>query len=280
MYIDIIKAVADETRFRILRVLLAAEAALCVAEIVDTVRRPQYAVSRALGILSQAGLVEERQRGKLRLYSPVPGAYNDLVFNLLTAVPENENAWPYDLERLRWRLDLREDGECVVTYTAGYTPAEYKNEEERVTEDEKRKVLFICVHNTARSQMAEAYLHHFGGDILEAESAGLTPGELNRHVVRVMEEDGFDISHKVPQSVFDLYKAGRTYTYVVTVCSREAEEGCPVFPGPVRRLSWPFADPSSFSGSDEEILHQTREVRDQIRERVREFVESYRAGTN
>ena len=92
-----------------------------------------------------------------------------------------------------------------------------------------------------------------------------------------MADDGIDISHKVPQSVFDLYRAGKTYAYVITVCSREAEENCPVFPGPVRRLSWPFPDPSQFTGTDEEILQRTIEVRNVIREEVKQFVEHYRA---
>jgi len=310
--IELFQTLGDETRYRIIRVLLAAETPLCVAEIVDIVRKPQYAVSRALRRLAETGLVTETQEGKLRFYAPVPvteagvgappkvaapvpvaapgqttepGAATDRVttapalqaiFDLVKADKTTEERWPHDLDRLRWRLELREGGSCVVTYTAGYVPEEYKTREDRMEHDEKRKVLFICVHNTARSQIAEAYLRQLGGDIFEVESAGLTPGTLNPYVVRVLAEEGFDISRKVPQSVFDLYKAGKTYTYVVTVCSREAEEGCPVFPGPVRRLNWPFPDPSRFTGTEEEILEQTRAVRDEIKGKVREFVETYR----
>ncbi|MFP4153674.1 MAG: metalloregulator ArsR/SmtB family transcription factor [Alkalispirochaeta sp.] len=276
--IDLFQALGDETRYRIVRVLLAAETPLCVAEIVDIVRKPQYAVSRALRRLAATGLVTETQEGKLRFYTPlpVPGAPLQGIFGLIVTDESAQERWPHDLDRLRWRLELRENGKCVVTYTAGYVPEEYKTQEDPMDTEEKRKVLFICVHNTARSQMAEAYLRQFGGDIFDVESAGLTPGTLNPYVVRVLAEDGFDISHKTPQSVFDLYKAGNTYTYVVTVCSREAEEGCPVFPGPVRRLNWPFPDPSRFTGTEEEIIDQTRGVRDQIKEKVREFVEIYR----
>jgi arsenate reductase (thioredoxin) len=130
-------------------------------------------------------------------------------------------------------------------------------------------VLFLCVHNSARSQMAEAYLRRFGGDLFEPESAGLEPGTLNPYVVRALREDGIDISSHETRSVFDLYKAGRTYRYVITVCSREAADRCPIFPGQTVRLHWPFADPSAFKGSDEQIMAQVREVRDAIRERVR-----------
>lgn len=276
-YVKKIKAIADETRFRLLRVLLEAGTPLCVAELTDIIRKPQYAVSRALGQLADAALVEETRRGKLRFYRPHQEPFNHRLFDMVTSVPADDSLWLYDQDRLRWRLDLRNAGECVITYTSGYAPEEYKKEKEvEMYPQEKRKVLFICVHNTARSQMAEAYLREFAGDLFDVESAGLTPGKLNPYVVEAMQRDGIDISHKVPQSVFDLYKAGRTYTYVITVCSREAEEGCPVFPGPVRRLSWPFPDPSRFEGSEEEILKRTIEVRNVIKEEVRQFVEHYR----
>lgn len=137
-------------------------------------------------------------------------------------------------------------------------------------------VLFVCVHNSARSQMAEAYLKQFGGDRFEVESAGLEPGTLNPYVVEVLAEDGIDISGKKTQDVFDLFRAGKTYRFVITVCSREAEERCPIFPGAVVRYNWPFDDPARFQGSSEEILERTRLVRDAIKERVREFVDTVR----
>jgi arsenate reductase (thioredoxin) len=135
------------------------------------------------------------------------------------------------------------------------------------------RVLFLCVHNSARSQMAEAYLKVFGGAEVEVESAGLEPGKLNPFVVRVLQEDGIDISFHGTQSVFDLHKAGRAYDYVVTVCSKEAAERCPIFPGAAKKLHWPFADPSTFRGTDEQVMAGVREVRDAIRGKVRQFAE-------
>ena len=140
------------------------------------------------------------------------------------------------------------------------------------------RILCLCVHNSARSQMAEAYLRRFGGDLFDVESAGLEPGALNPYVVRVLQEEGIDISGRKTQDVFDLFKAGRTYRYVITVCSKEASERCPIFPGRVERLHWPFADPSGFRGTDEQIMAQVREVRDAISERVKAFVAQVRAG--
>ncbi|MGA2479691.1 MAG: arsenate reductase ArsC [Spirochaetia bacterium] len=133
-------------------------------------------------------------------------------------------------------------------------------------------VLCLCVHNSARSQMAEAYLRLLGGDLFEVESAGLEPGSLNPFVVRALKEEGIDISGKKTQDVFALYKAGRTYRYVITVCSREAAERCPVFPGRSEKLHWPFPDPSTFTGTDEQVLAAVRALRDEIREKVRQFV--------
>jgi len=138
-------------------------------------------------------------------------------------------------------------------------------------------ILCLCVHNSARSQMAEAYIRQLGGDLFDVESAGLEPGKLNPYVVRALKEEGIDISGKKTQDVFDLFKAGRTYRYVITVCSKEAADRCPIFPGRVERLHWPFADPSTFRGTDDEVMVQVREVRDAIREKVTEFLAEVRA---
>jgi arsenate reductase len=132
----------------------------------------------------------------------------------------------------------------------------------------RKRVLFICIHNAARSQMAEAWLNHLGGDRFAAESAGIEPGTLNPLVVQAMHEVGIDLSGKRTKSVFDLFKAGRRYDYVITVCDPEAAERCPVFPGMTQRLHWGFPDPSRFQGSEAERLAQTRLVRDAIRQAV------------
>ena len=132
----------------------------------------------------------------------------------------------------------------------------------------KDKVLFVCVHNSARSQMAEALLKEMAGDRFEAESAGLEPGQLNPLAVEVMKEIGIDISRNQTKSAFDLFKEGRLYTHVITVCDETSAEKCPFFPGITTRLHWSFTDPSSFTGTWEEKLEKTREVREAIREKI------------
>jgi len=120
--------------------------------------------------------------------------------------------------------------------------------------------------------MAEAFLNNRGAGHFEAESAGLEPGKLNPNVVGVMKEAGVDISANKTQSVFDLFKQGRQYDAVITVCDGASAETCPVFPGAVKRIGWSFADPSRFNGTQEEILEKTRQVRDEIEKKINEFV--------
>src|SRR5205809_1087959 len=122
------------------------------------------------------------------------------------------------------------------------------------------RVLFLCIHNSARSQVAEAYLKKFGGTEFSVESAGLEKGVLNPIVVQVMKEDGIDISGNQTKSVFDLHADGNRYDIVITVCDKEAADRCPVFPGLHKKIHWEFDDPSRFKGSEEEKLQQTHIV--------------------
>jgi arsenate reductase len=134
----------------------------------------------------------------------------------------------------------------------------------------KEKVLFVCAHNSARSQMAEVLLKHLAGDRFEVESAGLEPGKLNLLAIKVMQEIEIDISGNKTKSVFDFYKQGKRYDYVITVCDESQAQNCPVFPGTAAtsRIHWSFNDPANFQGTWEEKLEKTRAVRDQIKQRI------------
>ncbi len=134
-----------------------------------------------------------------------------------------------------------------------------------------KKVLFVCIHNSARSQMAEAFLNQECAPQITAQSAGLEPGQLNPLVVEVMREAGIDISKNQTKSVGRFIESGERFDWVITVCDETSAERCPVFPGNTHRLYWGFPDPSSFPGTREERLAKTREVRDMIREKVREW---------
>ena len=136
----------------------------------------------------------------------------------------------------------------------------------------KIKVLFLCIHNSARSQMAEAYLKKFGGDNFLVESAGLQAGKLNPIAVTVMMEEDIDISGNKTNDVFDFYKEGRIYNYVITVCDEASAARCPIFPGVNKKINWSFPDPSALQGTPEEKLIQTREIRNKIKEAVKNFI--------
>jgi len=138
---------------------------------------------------------------------------------------------------------------------------------------DKKRVLFVCVHNSARSQIAEAFLNFLAGDRFEAHSAGLEPGVLNPLAVEVMKEISIDISRKQTKSAFDLFKKGELFSYVVTVCDAASAEMCPIFPGLVTKtIHWSFEDPSAFTGTHEERLEKTRQVRDAIRSKIEEWL--------
>jgi len=122
--------------------------------------------------------------------------------------------------------------------------------------------------------MCEAFLKRYGGDRFDAQSAGLDPGELNPLAVEVMAEIGIDISQNKTKSVFDVWKSGEAFQYVVAVCDAESAEKCPIFPGVTKRLDWPFHDPSKVIGTQDQKLQKVRQIRDQIAAKVQEWLAS------
>jgi arsenate reductase (thioredoxin) len=133
------------------------------------------------------------------------------------------------------------------------------------------RVLFLCTGNTARSQMAEAFLRAEGGDDFEAFSAGLAPREIDPLTVKVLEEQGLDLSAQHAKGLSE-YLGKVHFGYLINMCDR-TEPGCPkTFPGMGSRLDWPFEDPVAFKGPAEERLAKFREVRDAIEKRIREWL--------
>lgn len=133
---------------------------------------------------------------------------------------------------------------------------------------DRLRVLFICTHNSARSQMAEAWLRHVAGERIDVHSAGTEATHVRPLAVRAMAEVGLDISQQESKTL-ERY-LGQQWDYVITVCD-EANEACPMFPGGRERLHWSFPDPSKATGADEQQLVVYRQVRDAIRKRIDEF---------
>jgi arsenate reductase (thioredoxin) len=135
----------------------------------------------------------------------------------------------------------------------------------------KPRVLFLCTGNSCRSQMAEGFLRSLAGDRFEVASAGTEPVPVNPGAIEAMSEVGIDISDHESKAVKAFL--GQHFAYVITVCDR-ASERCPIFPGAVKRLEWNFPDPAAVTGSDAERRRVFRQVRDEIADRIRDFVET------
>lgn len=137
---------------------------------------------------------------------------------------------------------------------------------------EKKRVMFICVHNSGRSQMAEAFVRAYAGDRFEAVSSGIESGKLNPLVVKAMGEIGISMEGHYAKKAQDFIDRKERFDFVVTVCDESTAERCPMFPGKHVRLHWGFPDPSAIPGTDEEKLAGIRPIRDAIGARVREWL--------
>lgn len=141
-----------------------------------------------------------------------------------------------------------------------------------------KKVLFICIQNSARSQMAEAFFNKYTDENFKAFSGGLEVGEVNPLVIEAMEEKDIDISYNKAKSAFDFVKEGVLFSYVVTVCDESVSQKCPIFPGVRERIMMSFVDPSTFTGNKKEKLEKIRKVRDKIEKEVLDFIEYIKSG--
>lgn len=133
------------------------------------------------------------------------------------------------------------------------------------------RVLFLCTHNSARSQMAEGFLRALAGDRFEVSSAGTEATRVHPLAKRAMHEVGIDVSRHTSKTIDALL--GQSWDYVITVCD-SANERCPVFPERTTRLHWSFSDPSRAAGTDQERLQTFCRVRDQIHARLRQWLEN------
>jgi arsenate reductase len=137
----------------------------------------------------------------------------------------------------------------------------------------KPRILFLCTGNSARSQMAEAFLRKYGGDQFEVFSAGLEPKEIHPLAIQVMKEIGVSLDGQYSKPL-TLYMGKVHFSYLITVCDN-AEKACPIFPGMGTRLHWPFEDPAAFQGTPQEKIEKFRSIRDQIEVKVKEWVSEF-----
>ncbi|MFW6373671.1 MAG: phosphate signaling complex protein PhoU, partial [Thermodesulfobacteriota bacterium] len=159
----------------------------------------------------------------------------------------------------------------VIYLALGEIARHRMGEFRRQVDDGKPKALMVCVHNSARSQMAAAWVNHLYGDRLEAESAGLRPGVLNPLAVRAMQEVGIDISGARTRDVFEVARSGHPFSHLVAVCDEASAEKCPPFPGVENVQHWNLPDPTAWPGDDEDKMVRFREVRDELRRQVEQW---------
>lgn len=137
----------------------------------------------------------------------------------------------------------------------------------------KKRFMFICIHNSGRSQMGEAFLRHYAGDKFEVHSAGIEAGKLNPLVVKAMEEIGISMEGHYAKKAQDYIDREEHFDYVLTVCDETNAERCPLFPGKHTRLHWGFPDPSALTGTDEEKLAGIRPIRDAIGKKIQDWLQ-------
>lgn len=138
------------------------------------------------------------------------------------------------------------------------------------------KVLFVCIHNSARSQMAETFLNDLGKGMFVAESAGLEAGNLNPYVVKAMKELNYDLSKNQTKSVFDFYQQGKRFQIVIKVCDAMNGQRCPIFPSTKVTLNWDITDPSTLGGTEKEKIAAIRPIRDLIKIKVEALINEYK----
>jgi arsenate reductase len=139
----------------------------------------------------------------------------------------------------------------------------------------KKRIMFVCIHNSARSQMCEALVRHYAGERFDVHSSGIEAGKLNPLVVQAMAEIGISMDGQYAKPAQLYIDRGEVFDYVVTVCDESSAERCPMFPGKHQRLHWGFPDPSAIQGSNEEKLAGIRPIRDDIHTRVLQWLQAH-----
>ena len=137
---------------------------------------------------------------------------------------------------------------------------------------DKKRIMFVCIHNSARSQMCEAFVRYYAANRFDVHSSGIEKGKLNPLVVRAMGEIGITMEHHYAKPVKEYIDRKEMFDYVVTVCDESSAERCPIFPTKHTREHWGFPDPSALTGSDEEKLKEIRIIRDDIQKRVTDWL--------
>lgn len=245
---SLFQALSDVTRLRIVNFLTHGE--FNVSEIVSVLDCSQSKASRHLSFLRRSGLVLDRKFHNQVLYSINTHETNikEHLVPLVNFFCKKNDTYNDDLKRIQ-RV--------------------FKQSFDTSTESNRgRRVLFICEHNAARSQMAQAFLNRLGGNTFEARSAGLSPTGIHQNVIEVMKEKGYDISHQRSRNLRDFIDNNEKFDITITVFDESLLNKYPGFPGEKKRLHWNLEDPSRYFSTNKSGIEKVREICDRIEERV------------
>jgi len=253
-HIEIAKALADQNRLRILKLLEGRE--LCVCQMLPVIGGPASGLSRNLSILKEAKLLDAHKDGRWVRYRLNRDSSDDVGRQILSLVAD-------------W---LNDDHQVITDRTELENILKLSLEEICIKDRKptaKKRVLFLCTSNSARSQMAEALVNHDLGDRFEAYSAGTAPKPPHSLALKALAEIGIDHSGARSKSLEEF--AGQPFDHVITLCN-DANETCPVFFGGVKRAHIGFEDPARATGSEEENLNGFRRIRDDIRKTIEAYL--------
>ena len=249
--VEIAKALSEAIRVRVL--LITKNGAMNLQQLVEIYDLAPSTLSKHLKILENSGLLVSKREGRWRYFSWPQSPVDDAV-----------------KKALLWINKANSDP--VLTTDMARRTVAVQNSQAPPPKGTRSRVIFLCTHNSCRSQMAEALLRHHGGDRFEVYSAGIEPRKVPPLTREVMGEAGIDISHQRSKSVLKFI--GNTYfDHLITVCPM-AEKHTPVFPGVTERLHWPEEDPSVFQGSPDEQREMFRMVRNSLEKRIVDWIDS------
>jgi arsenate reductase len=247
--VQLFKALSDEARLNIITLLIHGE--LNVTEMVQILDYQQTKISRHLSYLKKSNLVRDRKYHNQVLYSI--NTHDMVVKKYLIPLVQNISVDNSITEKLMQFLISRAKDQSPRCSTS-------------------KKILIICEHNSARSQMAQAFFNRLSSNCLEVHSAGLNPSGINQDVIKVMKEKGYDITHQRSSNIMDYMENNNHFDTVITVCDASLLAEYPSFPGEKRRIHWELADPSQYYTEDSSNLEKIRQIRNKIEKLVQEFV--------
>ncbi len=250
---------------RLAMVEALSERPYCVCELADSLGLNKSAASKHLSLLKSVGVIDMERDGTQVNCTLVMSC----VLEMMHCANREQTIYrkPRSKEISEGSNDSKAETVCCNTNNC-----KPKKEKSLMV---KTKIMFVCIHNSARSQMCEAFVRHYAADKFDVHSSGIEAGKLNPLVVQAMAEIDISMDGQYAKQAKEYIDRKEAFDYVVTVCDESSAERCPMFPGKHTRMHWGFPDPSAIRGTDEEKLAGIRPIRDDIQRKVKEWLQSF-----